>query len=113
MLSTQAFTMNSLPFFPDKVPLNLNRCPVKICTGIWPPNTINITSVDEAGIEMEFIKTMEYQLNCNLSIHIDEAQDMGLKFGENEEHTGRMRLLKVCMRFIYELFIRRNHTRFH
>lgn len=113
MLSTQAFTMNSLPFFPDKVPLNLNRCPVKICTGIWPPNTINITSVDEAGIEMEFIKTMEYQLNCNLSIHIDEAQDMGLKFGENEEHTGRMRLLKVCMRFIYEQFIRRNHTRFH
>lgn len=95
MLSTQSFSSNSLQFFPDKIPLNLNRCPVKIVTGIWPPNVINITSVDEAGIEMEFIKAMESHLNCNLSVHIDEELDMGLKFDENEEPTGRMGLLKV------------------
>lgn len=74
---------------------------------------INITSVDEAGIEMEFIKTMEHQLNCNLSIHTDEAQDMGMKFGENEEPTGRMGLLKVlCICALYSnIFIRRNYTK--
>lgn len=38
-------------------------------TGIWPPIVINIASVDEAGIEVEFIKTMEYQMNCNISVH--------------------------------------------
>lgn len=96
MPSTPPFSTNSLPFFPDKIPLNLNRCPVKVTTGIWPPNVINTTStIDEQGIEMEFIKTMEYQLNCNLSIDTDEEQDMGLRYGENEEHTGRMGLLKV------------------
>lgn len=68
---------------------------MKIITGIWPPNVINIASVDEAGIEVEFIKTMEYQMNCKLSMHIDDAEDMGLKFGDNEEPTGRMGLLKV------------------
>lgn len=95
MMSAQTFRMNSLSFFPDKIPLNFNRCPVKIVTGIWPPNVINISSVDEAGIEVEFIKIMELQLNCNLSIYIDGDQDMGLKFGENDEPTGRMGRLKV------------------
>lgn len=51
---------------------------------------INITSVDEAGIEVEFIKILEYQLNCNLSVHVDVDEDMSLSFSENEEPTGRM-----------------------
>lgn len=92
-----AIGLNSLPFFPDKVPLNLNQCPVKIITGIWPPNVINVSTsnFDGAGIEMEFIKAMAHQLNCNLTIHKDEDEDMGLKIGENEEPTGRMGLVKV------------------
>lgn len=94
-LSTPASSIHSLPFFPDKIPLNLNGCPVKIITGVWPPNVINISSVDDAGIEMEFIKTMEHQLNCNLSVHADDGLEMGLKFCENEDLTRRMRLLKV------------------
>lgn len=87
--------MNSLPFFPDKIPLNLNRCPIKIITGIWPPNVIRLSSIEEAGIEVEFIKTLEKQLNSVITVDHDNTEDMGLKYGDEEEPTLRLGRLKV------------------
>lgn len=40
--------------FPSKIPRNLDKCELKIVTGLWPPNIIDIHRKRYPGIEVWF-----------------------------------------------------------
>lgn len=84
---------SDLQFFPNKIPLNLNNCEIIVSTGIWPPSVIDVTS-NEPGIETEFILTVMQHINASVTFVVDTESWHGLTQDEQEEHSGRLALLK-------------------
>lgn len=88
--------VNSLPFFPDKIPLDLNHCPVQTSVSIgWPPSVNDLSSINEAGIEVDFIMALQKQIRCNISFLPGSMADLGFNPRENGENFGRIAMLKV------------------
>lgn len=55
-------------FFPTKIPLNLNKCPLKVGYVHWSPNVINWSKKVESGIECEFISSVIKYTNMSLRL---------------------------------------------
>ena len=85
--------------FPTKLPKNMNGCPVKIATIIYPPyilppskgqnkgNNVNLTN----GIEIQIIKSIAKQANFSPKFHVlDESENWGQIFPLNNSGTGMM-----------------------
>ncbi|CAO1421445.1 unnamed protein product [Diamesa hyperborea] len=85
--------------FPAKVPVNMNGCPVKIATLIYPPfifppskgqkvgNDVNLTK----GIDIQIIKNIAKQANFSPKFHVlDESENWGQIFPLNNSGTGMM-----------------------
>lgn len=89
-----SLTGNYLPFFPNKVPLNLNGCEIIVSTGIFPPSVVDVHSKDDAGIEMDFIFKSMQHMNATVTVVVDPLSWHGLTQNEEAEHTGRLALLK-------------------
>lgn len=85
--------------FPEKIPVNMNGCPVKIATLIYPPyilpalngknlgNNVNLTT----GIEIKIVQSIAQQANFSPKFHIlDESENWGRIFPHNKSGTGMM-----------------------
>lgn len=86
-------TPNESPFFWNKVPLNLNGCEIIVSTGIFPPYVVDWKNNDR-GIELDFIFASMQHMNASANVIVDPRGWHGLAHNDNEEHTGRLALLK-------------------
>lgn len=84
---------NDLPFYPNKVPFNLNNCEIVVSTGVWPPTVIDVRG-NERGIEIDLVSTLLQHMNASINFVVDPQSFHGLTESEDKEHTGRLALLK-------------------
>ncbi|KAJ6649149.1 hypothetical protein Bhyg_04382, partial [Pseudolycoriella hygida] len=87
------FSQRNLPFFPNKVPLQLNNCKINASTGIWPPTVIDVNS-NEPGIEIDLVFLLAKHINASINFVVDSNSWHGLTQDEQGEHTGRLGRLK-------------------
>lgn len=85
--------------FPEKIPNNLNNCPIPISTTLYPPFIQKPLDIDlikfkdgdvaklTAGIEIEIFITIGALLNIKPSFRYHKDQDLGQIF-ENGSGTG-------------------------
>lgn len=58
---------NTDPFYPAKLPINLEQCGLKVGKSIWPPLVIDPMDKNEAGFEIDFLFNVERQLNIKIN----------------------------------------------
>lgn len=58
---------NRLPYFPGKVPRDLNECAIKILASVWPPFVIDPKDKNNAGFEIDFVYNVMEQMNLNVT----------------------------------------------
>lgn len=89
--------------FPDKIPLNMNGCPVKIKMVAWPPYTIQPISISNAheglssleGVEIDLIRTIGIHANFTAQFtSFKEPENWGIIFS-NGSGTGLMKSLMM------------------
>lgn len=91
---------NKLPFFPPKIPLNLNNCEVKISANVWPPNIIDLNSTTEPGIETALMNDIAKHINAKMVLVAVDIVEMGLR-EKNGTWTGKCQLVQVHFKIIY------------
>lgn len=58
---------NTEPFYPAKVPANLEQCGLKVGKSIWPPLVNDPINNDEAGLEIDFLLNVEREMNIKVN----------------------------------------------
>lgn len=58
---------NTEPFYPAKVPVNLEQCGLKVGKSVWSPLVIDPMVKDEAGFEIDFLFNVERAMNIKIN----------------------------------------------
>lgn len=58
---------NTEPFFPAKVPFNMEECSLMVGISIWPPLVNDPTNTDDAGFEIDFLFNVRREMNLKIN----------------------------------------------